>query len=118
MKKTCTACNTAFTGRSDKRFCSTSCKNQYFNDLRKKTIDVTKEIDGYLHRNHQILETLMGDSKKETLDRLVVTRTGFKYNFMTGIYINKVGKTYHLVYDFAWMEFSDQKILIIRKATK
>ncbi|MCO5277943.1 MAG: hypothetical protein M9911_08150 [Saprospiraceae bacterium] len=58
----------------------------------------------------------MGKSKKEVFDRLVVTRTGFKFEYITGIYINKEGKMYHLVYDFAWMDFSDQKVLIVRKS--
>jgi hypothetical protein len=58
----------------------------------------------------------MGKSKKEIFDRLVLARTGFKFEYMTGIYLNKEGKMYHLVYDFAWMEFSNQKILIVRKA--
>jgi endogenous inhibitor of DNA gyrase (YacG/DUF329 family) len=116
MKKLCLNCENAFIGRSDKRFCSPNCKNVHFNNLRKNTKDVTKEIDGYLHRNHQILATLMGESKKETLDRLQLTRAGFKYEYMTGIYINKEGKTYYIVYDYAWMAFSDQKVLVIRKS--
>jgi hypothetical protein len=58
----------------------------------------------------------MGKSKKEIFDRLVLARTGFKFEYMTGIYLNKEGKMYHLVYDFAWMKFSNQKILIVRKA--
>ncbi len=58
---------------------------------------------------------LMGNSTKEEFDRLVVTRTGFKYEYHTGTYLNKEGKTYRLVYDYAWMDFSDQKILVVRK---
>jgi hypothetical protein len=118
MKKNCLQCETLFQGRQDKRFCSSSCKNSHFNTQRKTTKEVTKEIDGYLHRNHEILRTLMGESHKELLDRLVVVRTGFKFDYMTGIYHNKVGKLYHYVYDYAWMEFSDQKILVVRKPRK
>jgi hypothetical protein len=118
MKKICIACETSFIGRSDKRFCSTTCKNHYYNELRKKTKDVTKEIDGYLHRNREILATLMGDERKETFDRLVLVRTGFKFDYITGLYFNAENKMYHLVYDYAWMEFSDQKIMIIQKKRK
>jgi hypothetical protein len=31
-------------------------------------------------------------------------------------YLNNERKTYYVVYDYAWMTFSDQKILIIRKS--
>ena len=33
-------------------------------------------------------------------------------------YLNKESKTYHLVFDCAWMEFSDQKVLVVRKKQK
>jgi len=58
----------------------------------------------------------MGNSKKEVFDRLIISRTGFKFDFITGVYKNKEGKIYYLVYNFAWMEFSDQKILVVKKA--
>jgi hypothetical protein len=115
MKKTCTQCQTVFQGREDKRFCSSVCKNQFFNVQRKNTTNATKEIDGYLHRNREILSTLMGESKKETFDRLILVRAKFNFDFMTGIYWNKENKMYRIVYDYAWMDFSDQKVLIVRK---
>jgi hypothetical protein len=118
MKKDCLYCKTPFQGREDKRFCSMACKNKHFNVLRKTTKDATKEIDAYLHRNHQILATLMGEARKETFDRLILVRSGFKFEYMTGLYFNAENKIYHLVYDYAWMEFSDQKILIVQKKRK
>jgi hypothetical protein len=118
MKKNCIACQKEFVGRSDKRYCSIACKNEKNNALRKETTEITKEIDSYLHRNREILAVLMGKAKKETFDRLVLTRTGFKFEFFTSIYLNKEGKTYFIVYDYAWMEFADQKILIVKKDKK
>ncbi len=115
MKKKCEKCEKEFVGRADKRFCSMLCKNEKNNALRQNTRQITKEIDAYLHRNREILALLMGVAKKETFDRLILVRAGFKFEFMTGIYVNKEGKTYYLIYDYAWMEFSDQKILIVRK---
>ncbi|MFN0215902.1 MAG: hypothetical protein ACKVT2_16710, partial [Saprospiraceae bacterium] len=67
-------------------------------------------------RNREILATLMGESKKEMFDRAILTRAKFKWEYMTSIYKNKEGKWYHLVYDFAWMEFTDQQILVVRKS--
>ena len=115
MKKLCLNCTKEFSGRSDKLFCSTTCKGQYNFQRRKGTKNAVKEIDGYLQRNHEILSLLMGKSVKETFDRLVLTRTGFYYDHCTGVYFNREGKMYRYIYDFAWMEFSDQKILVVRK---
>jgi hypothetical protein len=111
----CQQCGAEFKGRSDKRFCSVACKNAWHAEHRRATRDAVAEIDGYLHRNREILATLMGSASKVELDRLVLTRTGFKYEYHTGTYLNKEGKMYRIVYDYAWMDFSDQKILIVRK---
>jgi len=115
MKKTCQQCGQEMQGRTDKKFCSTDCKNRYHIDNRRNTRDAVAEIDGYLHRNREILVTLMGSSTKVEIDRLVLSRTGFRYDYHTGTYLNKKGKMYRLVYDYAWMDFSDQKVMIVRK---
>ncbi|MFN8303564.1 MAG: hypothetical protein U0U46_13815 [Saprospiraceae bacterium] len=92
-----------------------ACKNTHNTALRRNTRDAVVEIDGYLHRNREILAMLAGEASKVEIDRLVLTRTGFRYEYHTGTYLNKEGKMYRLVYDYAWMDFSDQKILIVRK---
>ena len=58
----------------------------------------------------------MGEKRnKMTIARLELTQMGFNFDFITGIYTNKQGKMYHNVYDFAWMAFSTQEILIVRR---
>lgn len=115
MRKQCLLCGQEIQGRADKRFCSVPCKNAYNNDQRRQTKLVTAEIDGFLHRNREILALLMGDANKVTFDRLILQRAGFKFEYHTGIYFNKEGKMYRIIYDFAWMDFSDQSVLVIRK---
>lgn len=115
MKLNCQQCTASFKGRSDKKFCSIACKNAWHTQHRIATRNAVAEIDGYLHRNREILATLTGNASTIELDRLVLTRTGFKYEFHTGTYLSKEGKMYRIVYDYAWMDFSDQKILIVRK---
>lgn len=111
----CLQCSKEIIGRTDKKFCSVTCKNEYNNKLRKLTIKETALIDSYLHRNREILMTIIGSAKQVQLDKLVLIRAKFRFEYHTGHYMNKEGKTYWLVYDFAWMDFSDQKILIVRK---
>jgi hypothetical protein len=116
MRKNCLQCQAPFQGREDKRFCTAVCKNKFFALQKKNTKNATKEIDNYLHRNREILSLLMGESKKETFDKLVLVRAQFKFDYLTGVYTNRDNKMYRLVYDFAWMDFSDQKVLVVRKS--
>ena len=116
IKTTCKYCVKEFSGRSDKKFCSTTCKNKFNYKQRKETKDITKTIDNILHRNRIILKILVGERRKRMkIDRLELDRMGFNFNYITGVYKNSRNKTYHYIYDYAWMEFSTQEILVVRK---
>jgi len=112
----CKQCGNPFRGRPDKKYCSVKCKNLYNHQRRARTRSQVERIDAFLHRNREILEELMeGRGNKLIIDRRKLDRMGFRYSYLTGFYYNKEGKMYRNVYDYAYMEFSDQKILIVRR---
>ncbi len=116
MARACLNCGIKLQGRADKKYCSLSCKNAFNATQRRQTRSVTRDVDRILHRNHEILQTIMGEKRKKMMiARLELTKMGFHFDYLTGIYTNRQGKTYHNVYDFAWMEFSNQEILIIKR---
>jgi hypothetical protein len=87
MKKQCKICETAFVGRCDKQFCSSTCKNLHHAKVRMQTHSIVQEIDGYLHQNRQILATLMPIGSKTFFDVAVLDRAGFRWNYFTGTYL-------------------------------
>ena len=116
-ERTCKMCKSPFRGRSDKQYCSVACKSTYHYRLRQVTDSATYATDAILHRNRSILLEVMGKhSKQKTIESVVLEKKKFRFNFMTGYYENARGKRYHIVYDFAWMKFSDGRILIIRRS--
>lgn len=116
MKHHCRLCKTSFYGRKDKLFCSIQCKNEYHTRLRRATNEATKSTDKILHRNRSILLEIMGKQlQKKEIRREELINRNFKFNYHTGSYRNANGKEYKIVYDFAWMEFSDGEILIKRR---
>lgn len=113
--KKCKICSKKVVGRSDKKFCSQRCKNYYHINLQKVTKEATEAIDVLLHRNRSILLELLGKkSTKLKFNRILLEKANFKFKFHTHTHVNSVGKTMHYVYDFGWMEFSDNTILIVR----
>lgn len=115
-KKSCIQCGDEFRGRADKKYCSVDCKNIYNYNRRKETQSVTEEIDKILHRNREILTTIMGPKRmRMKIPRLELERMGFNFKYITSYYVNTSKKTYHYVYEFAWMEFSDQKVMIVKE---
>ncbi len=117
MRATCTNCQKEFSGREGKRFCGVPCKNAFNNERRKETASLTAEIDGYLHRNHEILRGLCEKEKSKKLyfNKLDLINANFRFEYITGIYRNNVGKIYHYVYNYAWMEFSTEQVMVVVK---
>lgn len=112
----CKICNKDFVGRSDKVFCSTHCKNYYHTHLRKVNAAAVESIDKILHRNRSILLEILGKNKMQhKVNRITLEKKKFHFKYHTHSHINKQGKTYYHLYDFAWMEFSDDSILIVRR---
>lgn len=114
----CKICKSIISGRSDKKYCSIQCKNEYHQKLRAVNQVATATIDKILHKNRRILLEVMGKkTMKRKVKRWVLDEKQFNYAHITGYYTNRQGKIYHYVYDFAWMLFSDQEVLIVRKSS-
>lgn len=120
MPRSCLQCSAPLLGRSDKLFCSAKCKNTYHYAKRLPKPSVIQEVDGILHKNHELLQQVFTGEKtdKLKLPRMLLDKMGFNFNYHTGTYVNRQGKTYHYVYDFAWMEFSMQEVLLVRRTAK
>ncbi len=115
-QRKCKICSTKIVGRKDKLFCSIRCKNYYHVNLRRVTKIATLKIDRILHRNRSILLEIMGKNTiQKKVNRILLEQKKFRFKYHTHSHINSKGKTYHWVYDFAWMSFSDDTILITRK---
>ncbi|WP_245750547.1 hypothetical protein [Algibacter pectinivorans] len=73
-------------------------------------------MDTILHRNRSILLEIMGKKKTQCkIERVVLEKMKFRFKYHTHQNINSRGKIYHYVYDFAWMEFSSDEVLVVRK---
>ena len=111
----CKICSKEIIGRGDKKFCSVKCKNYYHTNLRRVSNVAVAEINKILHRNRSILLEIMGkNSVQKKVERIVLDKKKFNFKYHTHFHQNSRGKTYFYVYDFAWMEFSDNDILITR----
>jgi len=115
MLQHCKICKKKIVGRRDKLFCSIDCKNVYHYKLNQATKKVTGKVDSILHRNRSILLEICKRKKQIKVKREVLDDKNFKYDFITGFHTNSKNKFVHHVYDFSWLIFSDETVLIFRK---
>jgi predicted nucleic acid-binding Zn ribbon protein len=117
----CKICKKDILGRTDKQYCSAKCKSEYNHRLQKVTKSATAEIDKILHRNRSTLLEIMGKNITQMkIPRVKLDKKKFNYSYITHFHVNNQGKTVQYVYDFSWMIFSDQEVLIkrIRKSPR
>lgn len=116
MPRICKMCKKPIVGRSDKIFCSVYCKTEYHHKLNKVTSVAVSDINKILARNRSILLEVMGkNTTQKKIPRLTLDKKKFNYKYHTHTHKNQYKKLYIHVYDFAWMEFSDDEILIIKR---
>ena len=114
--KKCKICKKPFQGRSNKIFCSVVCKNFYHKNLRYASYKAAIRINEYLKRNHGILLELLGKNKSQIkVYRNILEDKKFRFKYHTHTHVNSQRKTFHYIYNLAWMDFSDDEVLIVRK---
>lgn len=111
----CKMCKSEISGRRDKIFCSVRCKSDYHEKLLKVTLTASERIDKILHRNRSILLELMGKNGiQKKIPKIELDKKKFNYTYITNYHVNVQNKTVHYVYDFSYLIFSDQEVLIKR----
>ncbi len=115
MERLCKLCKKKFVGRSDKVFCTIACKTVYNQKLNKVTNLATFKTDKILHRNRSILLEIMGKNEvQKKVKREILDTKKFHFGYITQYHLNSQNKTVHYIYDFSYIIFSDQEVLIKR----
>jgi hypothetical protein len=114
MKKACLECGEEFSGRSDKRFCSDACRNAYNNKLNSDTTNYMRNVNNILRKNRRILESkFTGDKNKVQRDLLI--KEGFDFNYFTNTYTTQKGATYFYCYEMGYLPLENNFVLIVKK---
>ncbi len=111
----CLQCGKSVYGRSDKKFCSADCRNE-FNNLRyKEEKKAVIEINRILMRNRKILKQLNPEGKMVISSDLLL-KSGFDLEYYTNSYTTKSGREYRYCYDYGYYydEEKDSYLLVKR----
>jgi hypothetical protein len=85
--------------RSDKRFCSDKCKNDYHNAIKIANAREIRQILVILKRNRSILKTLLGDKPEVIVPRELLLKKGFEFDYHTHHVISQY-KQYEFIFSF------------------
>lgn len=115
--KKCLSCSKELTGRIDKKFCDTYCRNQFHNRNKEKYEYTIKEINKLLRKNRSILAYFC-PSGKTTIRKEIAEEMGYDFSYFTNV-IKFKSQNYFFCYDYGFYPFTDahkiRKLTIVPK---
>ena len=101
-KKKCLVCNSVVVGRTDKKFCSNTCRSRYFYSLNAEFNSHKAKVHEILRKNREILAAFKPSDKYILVDKHALEEKKFNFNFFTTIYRTKGGNVYWFCYDYGF----------------
>jgi len=110
----CLDCGEVLKGRSDKKFCSDQCRNNYNNTLNRETNHLLRNIHAVLRKNRRILAELFeGGKRKLHKDALLVSE--FNLSFFTHMVESEDGKKLtRYCYEYGIIESDDDYVELVK----
>lgn len=110
---TCLQCSKEFDGRSNRKFCSVSCKNKFHNTRNREKEANVLAINKLLHRNWTTLHKLYDIYRSAPISMEVAEAHGYTKDYFTHIHNSPNGEKYTMTYDLGFKNHIDNKIQII-----
>ncbi|MCC6721280.1 MAG: hypothetical protein IT243_03695 [Bacteroidia bacterium] len=112
----CPDCNSKITGRSDKKFCSDACRNNYNNRQNSDITALVRNVNNILKKNRRILQSLITNEEgKANVHSKKLTSQGFNFDYYTNIINTKTGNTYFFCYEYGYRMLEDNYYLIVKR---
>lgn len=114
VEKKCPECGGIIVGRSDKKFCSDGCRNNYNNQQNKDSTNLIRNTNNQLRKNYRILQKLNPKDKTKTTKSKLLS-SGFDFNLFTSIYTTKSGNVYYFVYDQGYLVLENDYYALVKR---
>ncbi len=103
MERVCLDCGAKLLGRSDKKFCSDQCRNNYNNRLNRDQNNYVRNVHAQLRRNRKILGDLL-DSGHHRIHRDALIAQGYNFTFFTHLVETKDGLRWSYCFEYGFRE--------------
>ena len=110
----CNHCKKDFEGRSNKKFCSTKCKNAFHNERLKEKESHLNELNRILHKNWVVLGKLYEIYRSSPISIQIAKAHGFVDKYHTHIHKSPRGESYTMLYDYGFKNHLNEQIQIVQ----
>lgn len=117
-EKKCEDCGTPIVGRTDKRFCSDQCRNNYNNRLNSDSNSRMRSTNNVLRRNRRILLTL-NTNGRTVIRKGQLLAMGFDFNHVTSLSATRRGAPCYYCYEQGYLPMKKGYFrLVIKKESQ
>jgi predicted nucleic acid-binding Zn ribbon protein len=109
VEKKCLDCGEAIRGRTDKKFCSDQCRNNYNNRQNRDSNNFVRNVHGLLRKNRRILADLYVEGKLK-VHKDALFALGYNFSFFTHVIESSGGHKYHYCFEFGYRDAGDDFI--------
>jgi predicted nucleic acid-binding Zn ribbon protein len=114
--KNCIGCQKPVRGRTDKKFCTEHCRNNYNNQMKAADNNLIRNINNALSRNRRILQQTLGENLSiAKVDKEKLLMKGFMWRYYTHTEQNKKGNDFKFCYDLGYRIINEEQAVIVRK---
>ena len=106
VDKKCLDCGDTIRGRTDKKFCSDQCRNNYNNRLNRDSNNFVRNVHGLLRKNRRILADLY-DEGKVKVHKDALFALGYNFSFFTHIIETSQGHKFHYCFEYGYHELGE-----------
>jgi predicted nucleic acid-binding Zn ribbon protein len=106
VEKKCLDCGETIRGRTDKKFCSDQCRNNYNNRLNRDTNNFVRNVHGLLRKNRRILADLYNDGKVK-IHKDALFALGYNFSFFTHIIESSKSSKFHYCFEYGYTEIGN-----------
>lgn len=111
MGRFCQHCAEKLYGRSDQKFCSDFCRNQFHNQHKRKENALFREVNRILKHNRNLLYSF-GEIGIKEISLLELKRQGFEPSYFTSCQKEATGRFRYWCYDMIYSIEGDQNLVI------
>lgn len=113
MKGSCLECRAEYRGRTDKKFCSDSCRNAYHNRLNRDCNNLVRTVNNRLRKNYRILRYLALEGRSGPFPRTRLADQGFDFESITRVIPSRQGEPCYGVYDLGYIPVGESHVRIV-----
>ncbi len=103
MERVCLDCGARLLGRSDKKFCSDQCRNNYNNRLNRDQNNYVRNVHAQLRRNRRILSQLFSDGHRR-IHRDALIAQGYNFTFFTHLVETPEGIGWSFCFEYGFRD--------------